>query len=463
MLCLWATSGLAAIQHTDTLTTRQGTKIIVSYSVKHDGQRATVTFDRPTFYRLGNDHQRLRDKKDKLLLWCFEERKSQYGDKKEKLDFNGMSPVSIISARNVSYKRDEDNHNGYVTFYDDAELTFNLQGSGSPVVELPLYMVLYEGSRKHKLIDKVSHNLTIDLSKPAAPARQQGQPSSGGQSSGSQASNAGQGGAGGEGGHWVEETVREEQAVPGEEFTEVGGGGANVRGLIDKAKAALALSGDDLSPEAANAIIELAGLKSTASDEEKAEIDALIAQMQEKKGASAAAAAAAKAEQEAKEKQAEEKAREEQEASKKRTWWMVIGGGLLAVLLFVGNQVMQSLRNRAQVRSIQEMQDRAMQQATGKAKQTAQQALDKQMKRAQQAATSAIRRPAKPAAEQPAPEPAAEQPATAPTTTNAAAARPAVVVKKVDRSTETLQEKAERAARGARIKKNRDKDGKISI
>ena len=451
LLCLTALPGFAATQHTDTISTRQGTKIILSYSVKHDGQRAIVTFDRPIFYRLGSEHQRLRDKKDKLLVWMFDERRSSYGGKKEKLDFNGLNPVSIISTRNASYKRDEDNTNGFVTFYDDAELTFSLQGSGSPSVELPLYMVLYEGSRKHKLIDKLSHNLSIDLSKPASTPRQPSQTSANGQSSSSQASDGNQSAAGG---HWVEETVREEQPVPGEEFTEVGGG-TNVRGLIDKAKVAMALSGEELSPEAANAIIELAGLKSSASEEEQAEIDALIAQLQEKKGASAAAAAAAKAEQEAKAKEAEEKAKEEQESNKKRTWWMVIGGGLLAILLFVGNQVMQSVRNRAQVRSMQELQDRAMQQASGKVKQTTQQALDQQMKQAEQAALSAGRRENAPSSD------SATEPAAKTETSSTTVVR--TTPKKVDRSSETLQEKAERAARGARIKKNRDKDGKISI
>lgn len=452
LLCLTALPGFAAMQHTDTISTRQGTKIILSYSVKHDGQRAIVTFDRPVFYRLGSEHQRLRDKKDKLLVWMFDERRSSYGGKKEKLDFNGLNPVSIISTRNASYKRDEDNTNGFVTFYDDAELTFSLQGSGAPSVELPLYMVLYEGSRKHKLIDKLSHNLSIDLSKPASTPRQPSQAPASSQSSTSQASDGNQSAAAG--GHWVEETVREEQPVPGEEFAEVGGG-TNVRGLIDKAKVAMALSGEELSPEAANAIIELAGLKSSASEEEQAEIDALIAQLQEKKGASAAAAAAAKAEQEAKAKEAEEKAKEEQEASKKRTWWMVIGGGLLAILLFVGNQVMQSVRNRAQVRSMQELQDRAMQQASGKAKQTAQQALDQQMKQAEQAALSAGRREKTPSGD------SVTEPAAKTETRSATIVR--ATPKKVDRSTESLQDKAERAARGARIKKNRDKDGKISI
>ena len=96
-----------------------------------------------------------------------------------------------------------------------------------------------------------------------------------------------------------------------------------------------------------------------------------------------------------------------------------------------------------------------MQQASGKVKQTTQQALDQQMKQAAQAALSAGRRENAPSSDS-ATEPDAKKETSSTTVVR-------TTPKKVDRSSETLQEKAERAARGARIKKNRDKDGKISI
>lgn len=438
------TAGAAVQQHTDTLTTRQGTKVILRYSVKYEGAKATVKFDRPIFWRMGKEHQSYKDQKDKLLVWMFDERKSSYGGKKEDIEFKGHFPPSIISTRNVTYNRDAYSHDdGFVSFYEDTELEFTLPAGGAPSVELPLYMVYYKSKNKHKIIDKFSHNLSIDLSKPAS-SQAQGQRQG---SSNSQQQQ--QGNSQGAGGHWVEEEVREEQLVPEISPTE---GAANVRALIDKAKAAMQLSGDELSPEAANAIIELAGMRSMATDDEKAEIDQLNALMMEKKGAAAAAAAAAKAEQEAKALEAEQKAKEEQDASKKRTWWMVIGGGLLAVLLFVGNQVMQSVRNKAQVRSMQELQDRALHQAESKVAHTAQQAVNQKVQQAEQTAKNAIR----PNAIRPN---ANENAAHA--KVNQTIARP--VRQKVDRANESLQDKAQRAARGARISKNRDKDGKISI
>ncbi|MBO7610378.1 MAG: hypothetical protein J6S96_09285 [Muribaculaceae bacterium] len=442
-------SWAAVQQHTDTLTTRQGTKVILRYSVKYDGARATVKFDRPIFWRMGKEHQSYKDKKDKLLVWMFDERKSSYGGKKEDIEFKGHYPPSIISTRNVTYNRDAYNHDdGFVSFYDDTELEFTLPARGSPSVELPLYMVYYKSKNKHKIVDKFSHNLSIDLSKPASNQAQ-------GQRQGSAITQQQQqGNSQGAGGHWVEEEVREEQLVP--ELTPGDGATANVRALIDKAKAAMQLSGDELSPEAANAIIELAGMRNMATDEEKAEIDQLNALMLEKKGAAAAAAAAAKAEQEAKAQAAEEKAKEEQEASKKRTLWMVVGGGLLAVLLFVGNQVMQSLRNKAQVRSMQELQDRALNQAGNKVSQTAQRGVNQKVNQIEDAVKNAVRSKAN---ANPIRANANENAVQA--KVNQANANP--VRPKVDRSKESLQDKAQRAARGARISKNRDRDGKISI
>lgn len=55
----------------------------------------------------------------------------------------------------------------------------------------------------------------------------------------------------------------------------------------------------------------------------------------------------------------------------KRTVWMIIGGALLAILLFVGNQVMQSFRNIKTQRSIMQMQKDVAGQAAGTAKRRA--------------------------------------------------------------------------------------------
>ena len=59
----------------------------------------------------------------------------------------------------------------------------------------------------------------------------------------------------------------------------------------------------------------------------------------------------------------EAKAKEEEDSKKKRTIWMIIGGALLAILLFVGNQVLQSFRNIRTQRSMMQMQEDATKRA----------------------------------------------------------------------------------------------------
>lgn len=55
--------------------------------------------------------------------------------------------------------------------------------------------------------------------------------------------------------------------------------------------------------------------------------------------------------------------KEDAEKQQKRNMWMIIGGIILAVALFVGNQVMQTLRNRRTERITRDMAKRAEQEA----------------------------------------------------------------------------------------------------
>lgn len=64
-----------------------------------------------------------------------------------------------------------------------------------------------------------------------------------------------------------------------------------------------------------------------------------------------------------------------EEEQKKRNLWMLIGGALMAVLLFVGGQVMQTIRNRRTQRSMMQMQQDAAKQAENMAKRKTQAAI----------------------------------------------------------------------------------------
>lgn len=74
----------------------------------------------------------------------------------------------------------------------------------------------------------------------------------------------------------------------------------------------------------------------------------------------------------------EAKAKEEEDSKKRRNIWMIIGGVLLAILLFIGNQALQSLRNIRTQRSMMQMQQDATKRAQSMARSKAQSEIRKQ-------------------------------------------------------------------------------------
>lgn len=78
----------------------------------------------------------------------------------------------------------------------------------------------------------------------------------------------------------------------------------------------------------------------------------------------------------------EAKEKEEEASKKKRTIWMIIGGALLAILLFVGNQVLQSFRNQRTQRSMMKMQQDATKRAQSMARSKIQGEIRKQTNKA---------------------------------------------------------------------------------
>ena len=73
-----------------------------------------------------------------------------------------------------------------------------------------------------------------------------------------------------------------------------------------------------------------------------------------------------------------DKAQEKKDKERKRNIWMIVGGALLAILLFVGNQVMQSFRNIRTQRSMMQMQQDAAKRAQNMARGKVQNEIRKQ-------------------------------------------------------------------------------------
>lgn len=93
----------------------------------------------------------------------------------------------------------------------------------------------------------------------------------------------------------------------------------------------------------------------------------------------------------AKKAELEASAKEKEDKEKRRKIWMIVGGTLLAILLFVGNQVMQTIRNKRTQRSMMQMQQDAVNRAKSMAKGKTQGAIRKQTDKARRAGQNAVR------------------------------------------------------------------------
>lgn len=457
----WLNAGES--KHEMTMHTSAQDEIIIEYWVEHEGSKVSVRFSDPKYRKLSGAHKKY-DRKN-LNVWCFVDRKSKYGDGRVKLNENSI-PIKLLSTQRAVFNK-SDHEDGYVVLCDDGnKLEFTISDSSSPTVVIPLYMVDCEDGRKYKLIDNAKSPLTINLTPPAArvkknanaPAEQKGDPN-----------------------EYVDtdETI----SVPEDFPLPPDAGGANVAGTIEKVQWLLDNLKGAPDSEIKQAMAELVSMRDYASDEEKAKID-LLKSKYETKRESAEAAAELRKKQEQDSIAAAIKKKEEIEESE--TWLKVGLGILIAILLFVGNHVMQTLRNKAQMRSMQELQDRAMHQAESAVTHKARSAVDRKVHQAERAAEHAVRRGVGRAGAAMGAGTTSRQSAHAHDDMMAASSRSAddalagevsqrpyeqpaetaaerAARRKVERANETLQEKAERAARGARINKNRDKDGKISI
>ena len=460
-LSLWAE------EHSETIRTQQGDQIVLCYDIEHKNNQVIISLTRNPVITLGPQHRgaygdSYRDNKIKCLY--FETNKEKYGGKKQKPDFNGLQP-SAMRITNADLRSSDYNGFGYVELEQNKQIVLTLGDGNSPRVSIPVYLTEYKGKNKLKLIDVSTIPLSIDLTKPAPkPKVRQQQPNPNPVNTDK-----------GSGVEVRREAVYEEQYIPAsqEELTDVGdtggvGGGVfSIQQQIDRARNILARQeGEQISDDLNKVLDDLAAMSSTCSPEEKAAIEKLKADVQQKKAELKQAAKDAKDAE--KEKQEEEDAKQ-----KKRNIWMIIGGALLAVLLFVGNQVMQHLRNRSQVRSMQELQDRAMHQAEGQIKQRTRSMVQQQMGKGEQAvvrtASGSLRAVRGSAGDHGRSKSAdalsggTGQATGTPSGVKGQGTGSATKGKPKDRSKETLQEKAERAARGARIRKHRDADGNLSI
>lgn len=354
----------SATEVTDTLYSAYKDRIIVSYSITQKGSKVDLQFN-SIRKLLGSYHYgKYKKEADRIHTLFFDQ---IVGGKEQGIQFKGETPTVICLPAKASYKKSSD---GYFVVEQRPTLSFELESSESKTFTIPLYLARYEKKQLYKIlcscgILEVHIPNTLAQSLSTRPANEKSSRQNG-----------------------IEFVEIEEEL---DEFdTEA----LNLIGLINEE-----LSRQDTWPMENTLVKKIDRLNELQAKIKKEEIVKKISKTldecnnkekelkkavdesnKQKADDDAFTSCTTKEEFERYLKQhpngshVEEanaeivKIDNENKAAKdkenKRTIWMIIGGALLAILLFVGNQVLQSVRNIRTQRSMMQMQ----QDATNRAK-----------------------------------------------------------------------------------------------
>lgn len=346
-ICLFFSClSLSAIEKVDTLYSTKNDRLIITYDVTYSNGRVTIRFA-DVKKKLGTTYS---DKYKKLneVAVVFFDRTGNYDD----LKFSGITVNAFMVPSEASYNRSSD---GYFLLNDTPVINFDVKSGDVSDLSIPIYLAHYEGKRKYEVFIQCG-NLVIPLKEnqrtsSSMVTSQVTVTSTEEIESGLSEEDEAQIRI-----NRVTDLIKEQRKLPlSEELThEV----SMLRELRYK------ITDRNLSNKIAETLSDYDTKKQEL--EAKAESDAQKAQE--------AAALEAKLEKEqAQARQdsinavAEQKAEEQQQ----RNLWMIIGGVVLAILGFVGNQVLQHFRNVKSQKNIMEMQQSMAKKAESEAKRRA--------------------------------------------------------------------------------------------
>ncbi len=364
-----------ASKATETLSSSKGDMVTITYELAYKNGKVTISFSnvRKT---LGNHGRKYQNSEDIVVL--FFDRKGGYME-----DFSGNlieeRPFTIPAG--LQYNKPSEDGYFIIGQSTPPELTFDMKTTETVNLSIPVYLAKHPKRGKYEVFQDCG-NLVIPIAPEAAGQTQ-----------------SGKAGRKTESYEYIEEA--------GTDFEEM------AESLINKINTSLEWmeDGSSFGPELISQISTLKDLKPKISNRKLLrEIDETIVacdakreelKRQAEQQESAKRQEEAKAQENAMElqlymnctdtvnclhyleiygekgehsaqiKEKLEKLREQKKTAdakqKKRTIWMIIGGGLMAVLLFVGNQAMQSFRNIRTQRSIMEMQQDVTKRAAGTA------------------------------------------------------------------------------------------------
>ena len=372
----------SAKEVTDTLYSSKNDRVIVTYSITQKGNKVDLQFKNVRKV-LGDYHRNKYKEIEKINVLFFD----WIGVRKD-IKFTGETPSAVAFPAKATYKKSND---GYFIVEQKPYLTFDIEPNGANSFSIPLYLAHYEGKQHYKILGSCG-NLEVQF--PGPSAQQPSATRSTGNKRPTQPSSTSE---------FIEadEEISEfddealnlinsimsslpfQDTLPMEGTLE-----RKVNNLVDLQSK---IKNDDISNKIEATLAAYNGKKKEL-EKHKAEMEKQQADDNAFMGCSTKEDFERYMKQHPNGKHVEEskakvdeleaKAKQEEDSKKKRTIWMIIGGVLLAILLFVGNQVLQSFRNKRTQRNMMQMQRDAVNKAKTAASNKAQGEIRKQTNKA---------------------------------------------------------------------------------
>lgn len=367
----------SAKEVTDTLHSDNNDRIIVTYSVARKGNKVDLEFKSVTKQLGGYHRDKYKNEANKVLTLFFD---GLVVRKDIRISVE-KTPSLICLPANASYKKSSDS---YFVLEERPSLSFEVESSESASITIPLYLAYYEGKQRYKVLCSCG-DLEVRIP-PTSTSSSIAQPA-----------------------------IKKSSQQSSDEFVEIEEGidendneALNLISLINKE-----LPRQDAYPMETTLVKKIDRLNELQPKIKKEEIVKDISKTLEDYNNKERELRNAKEESDRQKADDDdftncttkedfqryvnkhpggshvEEANAEinninneeqkvKDKEKKRTIWMIIGGALLAILLFVGNQVMQSFRNIRTQRSMMQMQQDAAKRAQNMARGKVQNEIRKQ-------------------------------------------------------------------------------------
>lgn len=348
----------------DTVYTTDGDRIILTYEITHSANQTTIKFTGQQKKMSKRHAQKYKDMA-KVAVMFFD----RIGNYDKRVTISGMTPEAFMTPAGAQCEKSSEGF--YLIpskqdFYQSCSLTFQTQSESS--VSIPIYLAYKSKKGRYELFG-YSPGLKIPIGKKKVPR----QPKA---------------------------TLQTEEQTITSTIEIEADNTAQLKLLESISEARRMIAETTQLPFSDNLQDELAYLRQQkrviTDDHILAEITIVLEQYEAKKKSLEDASTA---EQEAAQRASEEAAQEREQAiqaqndsiaavqkqaaddAKKRNLWMIVGGIILAVLAFIGNQVLQSVRTKRNQMRMMNMQQSIANRAEAEAKRRARNAMRSQQNR----------------------------------------------------------------------------------